>query len=315
MRRTPLLTLLCAFLLLAFGPASFLAAPPQEPAKPPIEKKVAPAPPEHAAASIRFAVMGDTGTGDKYQYAVSKQMVAEYDRDPFQFVLMLGDNNYRGSFSKQVGAVFEKPYAKLLESGVKFYATLGNHDQQSANEEMSYGPFNMNGKRSYSFTPAGDLVEFFTIDSTPVVEANDTAELEWLDKALEQSKARWKIVFIHHPPFSPGKRHGDNPILEQRLCPILQKRGVRIVMTGHEHFFAKMRENNGVDYIISGSGGKIHTGGILPDPRMEAGNDALHQFLSVTLSPNVFEYTVIAETGAVLYRGTIPYQRAAAAAN
>ncbi len=259
------------------------------------------------SSDLRFAIVGDTGTGDKYQLAVARQMEEEYERSPFALVLMLGDNNYRGNFAKQVGAIFEAPYASLLEHGVGFYATLGNHDQSSAKQQLEYANFHMGGSRFYSFSPAGSLVEFFTFDSTRVVEANDTSQLDWLEKALSESKAHWKIVFIHHPPFSPGKRHGDNPVLEKRLCPILEHGGVRVVLAGHEHFFAKMREHNGVDYIISGSGGKIHTGGILSDERMEAGNDRIHQFLSVTLTEDSFDYTVLGETGSVIYRGSIPY--------
>lgn len=278
----------------------------QQPSVHPAEKHEATASRETSPELLRFAVIGDTGTGDRFQLAVAKQMVAEYERDPYPMVLMLGDNCYGGKFLGREKLVFETPYAKLIDDGVKFFATLGNHDQKSAADQLAYKPFHMGGQRTYSVAPAGDLVEFFTFDSTLVVEQNDTAQLEWLDRALGASKANWKIVFIHHPPYSPGKRHGDNPILEQRLCPILEKHGVRVVMTGHEHFFAKMRENKGVDYIISGSGGKIHNGGILPDERMEAGNDKVHQFLSVTLTPDTFEFSVIAETGDVIYRGSIP---------
>ncbi len=257
---------------------------------------------------LRFAAVGDTGTGDKYQLAVASQMIAEYERNPFKLVLMLGDNTYRsGSFEKQIQAVFEVPYAKLIEKGVDFYATLGNHDQVTAKDQTNYSKFHMGGKTYYSFKPEHDLVEFFTFDSTLVVGRGDDKQLEWLEGALKESKARWKIVYCHHPPFSPGKRHGDNPILEERLVPMLEKYGVRIVMTGHEHFFAKLREENGVDYIISGSGGKIHNGGIQPDPRLEAGNDVIHQFLSITLTEDLFSYTVIGEEGQTIHQGTIPY--------
>ena len=265
-------------------------------------------------APLRFAVMGDTGTGDKFQLAVAKQMAAELERDPYTFVLMLGDNNYRSNFAKQAKAVFETPYEKLISEGVRFYATLGNHDQADAAVQMAYPKFNMGGKLNYAFSPAGELAEFFTIDSTKVVEIADTSQIDWLEKALKESKARWKIVFFHHPPFSPGKRHGDNPILDERLVPVLEKGGANIVLTGHEHFFARMKEQNGVNYIISGSGGKIHTGGIQPDPRMVAGNDAIHQFLSVALTHDAFSFTVIGENGETIYSESIAYPKAAAAA-
>jgi 3',5'-cyclic AMP phosphodiesterase CpdA len=183
-----------------------------------------------------------------------------------------------------------------------------------AAEEMAYPKFNMGGRLNYTFAPAGELVEFFTFDSTKVVETADTSQLDWLEKALKDSKAQWKIAFFHHPPFSPGKRHGDNPILDERLVPILERGGANVVLTGHEHFFARMREQNGVNYIISGSGGKIHTGGILPDPRMVAGNDALHQFLSVTLTRDAVSFSCIGEDASTIYTESIPYARAAAAA-
>ena len=305
MRRRDFLSIAGMTLLGAWAAPGRAAQGPASKA-PPGEKHDAPAP-------LRFAVIGDTGTGDKFQLAVAKQMVAEYERSPFALVLMLGDNNYRGNFGKQVKAVFETPYEKLLAQGVRFYATLGNHDQADAAEQMAYPNFNMGGKLHYTFSPAGDLAEFFTFDSTKIVEAADTSQLDWLEKALGESKARWKIVYFHHPPFSPGKRHGDNPILDERLVPILEKGGANVVLTGHEHFFARMREQNGVNYIISGSGGKIHTGGILPDPRMVAGNDAIHQFLSVALTPDLFSFSVIGENGATIYSESIPYAKAAAA--
>lgn len=261
-----------------------------------------------AERELRFAVVGDTGTGDKYQYAVANQMSVEYERSPFEFVLMLGDNNYLGS-AKNLKKVFDEPYKPLLEHGVRFYATLGNHDERSSDDQEDYDSLGMGGKRNYSFKPAGDLVEFFTIDTTLVVEKGDTTQLAWLDKALHDSKARWKIVFAHHPPYSPGRRHGDNPILIEKLVPILQRNGVRVVLTGHEHFFARMRQVGGIDYLISGSGGKIHKGGLREDPRLVAGNDSLHQFLSVTLTRDAFTFTTIGEDGETIYQGTIPYDR------
>lgn len=259
--------------------------------------------------------MGDTGTGEAPQYAVAKQMVAEHDRSPYPFVLMLGDNLYGGSWAKRHKRVFEDPYRPLLDRGVFFYATLGNHDQSSAKEQTTYPLFNMDGDSKYTFKPAGDLVEFFTINSSPLSERGDTSQLEWLDTKLKESKANWKIVFLHHPPYSPGKRHGDDKVLVTQLVPILVRNGVRVVMTGHEHFFASMHTADGIHYLISGSGGKIHKGGLnLKDPRLEFGDDKSHHFLSVTLTAEALEYSAIDSAGTVLYKGSIPRAQSAAAA-
>jgi hypothetical protein len=57
---------------------------------------------------------------------------------------MVGDNIYGGSSAKDFEKKFEAPYKALLDSGVKFYAALGNHDDP---KERFYKPFNMNGER------------------------------------------------------------------------------------------------------------------------------------------------------------------------
>jgi hypothetical protein len=251
----------------------------------PPARGMATAAPRALAKSLRFAVIGDTGTGEAPQLAVARQMAAEYEREKYELVLMLGDNIYTGRF-RDIGRVFETPYKPLLDRGVRFY----------------------------SFAPAGDLVEFFTVDTTPIVEGRMLEQLAWLDKELSDSKARWKIAFFHHPPYSPGRRHGDDPAMLARVVPILERRGVRVVLSGHEHFFAKLRPKNGIEYVISGSGGKIHTGGLLPNhPNLESGNDRLHHFLAAELTEEALSFRAIGENGQVLYQGTIPRSAAKSA--
>lgn len=296
MQRSRLLPgLFLSLVLLIGGPA-----PAQKPAEAP-----------RSPDQLVFAVIGDNGTSDKPQMAVADQMWKAYQRSPFSLVLMLGDNLYSPNW-KQIDGAFTVPYKPLLDAGVRFYATLGNHDQPTALEQISFPPFNMGGRRNYSFAPAGALVEFFTIDSSLVLK--ESAQLDWLDKALAASTAHWKIVFVHHPPYSPGSRHGDNPKLEKSLVPMLARHHVQVVLSGHEHFFAQMAPTDGVNYIISGSGGKIQKGGLQPDSRTVYGNDRVHQFLLVTLTPGTFSFQVISETGEVLHTASIPYTGAAAAA-
>ena len=78
--------------------------------------------------SVRFAVIGDSGTGDKDQYEVAQRMEAYRKAVNFDFVIMLGDNLYGGESPKDYEKKFEEPYKALLGAGVKFYASLGNHD-------------------------------------------------------------------------------------------------------------------------------------------------------------------------------------------
>src|ERR1022692_2929818 len=140
--------------------------------------------------SVRFAVIGDNGTGEKPQYEVAEQMVKYHQQFPFDFVVMLGDNIYGGEGPEDFKKKFEDPYKPLLEGGVKFYASLGNHD--NANQRF-YKPFNMGEKRYYNFKNGN--AEFFALDSNYM----DPTQLDWIQRKLQDSNAAWKICYFHHP--------------------------------------------------------------------------------------------------------------------
>ena len=73
--------------------------------------------------SIRFAVIGDSGTGDRDQYEVAQQMESYRKLVGFDFVIMLGDNIYGGHAPRDFAQKFESPYKPWLDAGVKFYAS------------------------------------------------------------------------------------------------------------------------------------------------------------------------------------------------
>ena len=102
--------------------------------------------------SVKFAVIGDAGTGDSKQLAIANELASWRTRYPFEFVVMMGDNLYGGESPKDFDKKFTIPYKSLLDAGVKFYAALGNHDDAAL--QRNYKPFNMNGERFYSFQAA-----------------------------------------------------------------------------------------------------------------------------------------------------------------
>lgn len=176
------------------------------------------------SGSVKFSVLGDFGSGESSEYEVAGRMAAFRTRFPFDFVITTGDNII-GSQDKPADFVekFERPFQALLGAGVPFYATLGNHDKAS---NRSYAPWNMNGRRYYTF--AVKNVRFFALDSN----RPDRAELAWVDEALRSSNEEWKICYFHHPLYSDGVKHG--PALELRVLlePILARHGVDVVFSG-----------------------------------------------------------------------------------
>jgi acid phosphatase len=121
----------------------------------------------------------------------------------------------------------------LTDAGVKFYASLGNHDVST---EVSYEPFHMGGKRYYTFKSGS--AQFFALDSNYM----DPEQVKWLDKELSASGARWKLCFFHHPFYSHARKHGSDVDLRQHLEPLFQKYGVDVVLNGHDHVYERISQ-------------------------------------------------------------------------
>src|SRR5688500_9380234 len=136
-------------------------------------QEIAPA----VSGTLRFAVIGDNGTGDQAEYDVAQQLAAARGAFPFEFVIMLGDNMYGSQKPKDFADKFERPFAALLESGVPFYAALGNHDDPA---NRSYKNFNMDGERYYTFVRKD--VRFFVFDTNLM----DRPQVAWIEDTLRR---------------------------------------------------------------------------------------------------------------------------------
>jgi 3',5'-cyclic AMP phosphodiesterase CpdA len=246
--------------------------------------------------SVHFAVIGDSGTGDKAQYEVSRQMVKYREKFPFDIVLMLGDNIYGGESPGDFKAKFEDPYKPLLDAGVKFYASLGNHDNPN---QRFYKPFNMGEKRYYNFKNGN--VEFFALDSTYM----DPQQLDWLQGKLKDSNSAWKICYFHHPLYSDGKYHGPDMDLRARLEPIFQKAGVKIVLSGHEHVYERLKPQNGITYFVLGNSGQLRPHNLKPSASTAKGFDTDQSFMLVEVAGDEFYFQAISRRGETVDSGVI----------
>src|SRR5262245_30195851 len=112
------------------------------------------------ADSLKFAVIGDNGTGAQPQYDISARMTEVHAIFPFEMVIMLGDNIYGRQSPQDFVSKFQQPYATLLTAGVRFYASLGNHDSPS---NRSYPGFNMGGTSYYTYVKKN--ARFVVLDS------------------------------------------------------------------------------------------------------------------------------------------------------
>jgi 3',5'-cyclic AMP phosphodiesterase CpdA len=246
--------------------------------------------------SVKFAAIGDNGTGDRPQYEVAEQMVKARAAFPFDLVIMLGDNMYGGQTPADFVRKFERPYTPLLEAGVKFQASLGNHDRA---ENVSYKFFNMNGERYYSYTRRN--VRFFALDSTRM----DAKQLAWIETSLAEAKEDWKICYFHHPLYSNASRHGSSVDLRVILEPIFVKHGVDVVFTGHDHVYERVKPQKGITYFVSGAAGQLRRGNMQPTDQTAAYFDQDQSFMLVEVAGNDMYFQVLSRTGKTVDSGSI----------
>lgn len=246
--------------------------------------------------SLKFAAIGDNGTGDPAEYEIGALMLDRHRTFSFDMVIMLGDNMYGSQQPADFVLKFEKPYAPLLDAGVRFYAALGNHDRQT---NRSYQPFNMGGERYYTY--ARHNVRFFVLDSNFF----DPAQRTWFENALKAATEDWKICYFHHPLYSDGRRHGSEVDLRVQLEPLLVKYGVRVVFSGHDHVYERIKPQQGVYYFVSGAAGQLRKGDVAPSAMAAAYFDEDRSFMLVEIAGQELFFEAISRTGQTVDSGVI----------
>ncbi|HJY87851.1 MAG TPA: metallophosphoesterase [Candidatus Acidoferrales bacterium] len=247
--------------------------------------------------SVRFAAIGDMGTGDAAQYEVAQRMVEAHQGFPFDSVIMLGDNLYGGSSPSDFEKKFEVPYKPLLNAGVKFYAALGNHDNPN---ERFYKLFNMNGATYYTFKKGN--VDFFVLDSNYM----DPKQLAWLETQLRDAgSGEWKICYFHHPLYSSGRAHGPATDLRLLLEPLFIKYGVDVVFAAHEHVYERIQPQKGIYYFTEGASGQLRRGNLNKNAMTSKGFDADRTFMLVEIAGDEMYFQTISRGGATVDSGVI----------
>jgi len=250
----------------------------------------------NAAASVKFAVIGDSGTGDRRQVEVADQMLRFHGKFPFDRVIMLGDNIYGAQGGQNFVTKFAQPYKGLLDAGVAFYATLGNHDSL---DNRQYPLFHMGGERYY--THAMKNVRFFVLDTNEL----DPKQLAWFEGALKASRDQWKICYFHHPLYSDGARHGSDVNLRVALEPLLVAYGVNVVFSGHDHIYERLTPQKGIQYFVAGSAGSLRRGDLRRSAMTAAGFDQDNVFMLVEILDVDLSFQAVSRTGQVVDSGAL----------
>jgi 3',5'-cyclic AMP phosphodiesterase CpdA len=165
----------------------------------------------------------------------------------------------------------------------------------------------MDGKRFYSFKKdklGSPGVRFFALDSNYMTRD----QLEWLEKELSASGSDWKIPFFHHPLYSSGGRHGSEEDLRAQLEPLFLKYGVNAVFAGHEHFYERLKPQNGIFYFTAGGSAKLREGDIRKTAMTAVGFDADNSYMLVEIAGDAMHFQTLSRTGKRVDSGTLTRQ-------
>ncbi|MCA1830025.1 MAG: metallophosphoesterase [Actinomycetota bacterium] len=246
---------------------------------------------ESAGLDATFVVMGDWGAGTSAQASIADRMCTVHQRSPFHVVVTTGDNFYNPD-GGATGTNFFEPERCLIDLGVQWRASWGNHDAGSSSTGSSLG-----AAHHYRWSLGG--IDLFALDSN---DASGAEQRAWLRTALSSSTARAKIVYFHHPPFTAGL-HAPNAGVRAYWVPLFERYHVTLVLSGHNHDYEHLVEH-GIDYVVTGGGGA----NVYPCLRAAEGLkrcSAEHHFLLVTARGDRLEVRAIRAEGSTLDRFTI----------
>jgi hypothetical protein len=213
---------------------------------------------------IRFAAIGDYGDAGQDELDVAN-LVKSWKPD---FIITLGDNNYPSGSAETIDMNIGQYYQEFIGNYTgsygpgapfnKFFPALGDHDWEtrSGNPPLPYphlNYFTLPGNERYYHFRRGP-VELFALDSSrlePDGRSQSSIQATWLQNRLAASSAPWKLVYLHHPPYSSGEAHGSQPEMQWPY----QAWGATAVLAGDDHTYERLIISE-FPYFVNGLGGR-----------------------------------------------------------
>ena len=218
-------------------------------------------PPSGKAKSTRIWVIGDSGTANEDATAVY-QSYRNHTRDRYTDLwLMLGDNAYSHGTDEQYQAAVFDTYPEILAQS-PLWPTIGNHDAKSIDTPNQSGIYYelftlpkagevggaASGTEAYYSFDYGNI-HFLCLASISVDRSVGAEMYQWAKKDLENSKAKWLIVFFHHPTYTKGSHDSDSEVelieMRENYLPLLETHGADLVLSGHSHSYER-------SYLVDG---------------------------------------------------------------
>lgn len=237
--------------------------------------------------ALHLAVLGDIGDSGSRLLATAAAVARLDHLEPYDELLLLGDNVYPSGDPAVLPDVVFNPFAPVLEDRAELLAVLGNHDVSHGDEQLE--ALGMPG-HWWSVERHGVLI--VGLDSNIV---DDPEQRAWLEETLRASTAPWKVVALHHPPYSAGYQ-GSNEAVRDAFSPLFERYGVQLVLSGHDHDYQRSEVIRGVTYVVTGAAsGTRRTG----EASFTAVSFSWHSFVDIGVYPDRMIGRAVNQSGRV----------------
>lgn len=280
------------------------------------------APEESSGKPFRFLVYGDNRSDDAAHAAIVRAMVAS----PSELLVNTGDLVAEGGNLRDWQTFFDIEAPLLRERAL--YSCIGNHElidgagiefaryfgQQDVSKLATDGGVGDGGARLLPEHLSGTFrwgsARFFLLNG--MVSMQGGATREWLEKELDAADTEkdlvWRILVVHHGPWSAGP-HGENKrLVEGGVVQLLKKHKVDLVLAGHDHIYERGMAEGGIPYIISGGGG-APTYKVKPTPNTKKFESVRH-FVEASASVAAIQFVATRVDGTIIERCSLRKEQA-----
>jgi predicted phosphodiesterase len=239
--------------------------------------------PPDATQTVRFAVFGDSRSGD----TPHRQIIAKVLAQRPDFYLTTGDDVADGTSMAQWLNFFE--IERPLLATTPYSGVRGNHDVGALYENLVRLTSDTPGAgATYGSVDLGPA-HFLLVDSESPLTAG-TPQYAFIERDLQAHQGGPLFVLLHRPLYSSGFHGGaEKPEINATLAPLFEKHGVDVVFQGHDHHYERTQVINGVTYVVTGgAGAPLRSVG---RSAFTVTSESVHHYLMVEASPTKIRVT------------------------
>lgn len=228
--------------------------------------------PSDQNSCFSFIYFGDPQSNLKSQWSRAIRGAFQHDSN-CGFMLYAGDLINRAGRDSEWQEWFLA--GSFIYGMIPQVMTPGNHDYNGLtldphwNAQFTLPTNGPKGLEGTCFFIDYNNLRLISIDSAADSELKNengymmTAQKSWLDSVLQTNTKKW-VIITTHLPFYSSKENRDNKFLRKHFQPILEKHKVDLVLSGHDHAYARGRATDNpsndhkVMYVVSVSGPKMY---------------------------------------------------------